>query len=782
MQNIKLVYLNLIILSASIICFEIISTRVTSVIFVSDYAFIILSLAILGLGSGAIYSYYKIKIKNEDSSNIFFRYLLLIGFSIFLFISTITLLKISNPFIYFLLLFLPFFFAGVLYSLFFRIFADKSFQIYASDLIGAASGAIVSLFLINFFGAPNTVLFLSAIILLTSGSFLSRQYKKKQAITYYIVFSVVLVFLIINGQNSLLGRIPIGKYPEKDFYYVYPNAESISEIIESRWSLYGRSDMVGYTNQDMVKQLFIDGAAGSPMYRFNGNVKNPGSFLYNLLKVHSTSIPFFLLSENEKDNMLIIGPGGGKEVLIGLFSDVKQITGLEINPDFVNIVKDYKDFNGGIYTDFPNVNIIAAEGRNYVKQDDINYDLIVMALPSTEQLQNIDNLAASENYLLTVEAIRDYLNILTPEGQLIFTVHNNWELMRLIITTVYAFKEAGIDESRASDHFLILEDEYSPTIVIKKNPYTKNEIDRIMSVVSSLPQELPAVTYLPFVSVNQNSFINNFLTGLKNNQLMLEEYIDQHQYDISPCRDDSPFFYKINKGAPKDYIYLISGVAFFNLLIIVIPYNRLKKIKRKEKKNKNDLKIISLLLTIFISLGLGFMILEISLFQKMILYLGSPTISLSILLSSLLIGMGIGSFSGGKFYKENHFKRLFTVSILIAGTGILLFIFYPLILENLLKYNLIYRAAGSFILIFPMGILLGIPFPTALQILRSSNRENLIPWMYGINGTTSVLGSVLAVIFSMIWGFTISFFVGLFFYVVIFNIARSYQKIPGVLK
>jgi len=777
MQNIKLVYLTLIILSASIICFEIISTRVTSVIFVSNYAFIILSFAILGLGSGAIYSYYKINIKSEDFSKTFFRFLLFTGSSMFLFISTVTILKISNPFFYFLLLFLPFFFAGVLYSLFFRIYADKSFKIYASDLCGAALGAIASLFLINTLGASNTILLLSSVILLTSGSFVSWQHKKKQVIIFYTIFSIVLVFLTINGQNSLLGKIPIGKFPEKDFYYVYPNAESISEVIESRWSLYGRSDLIQYTNQDMVKQLFIDGAAGSQMYRFNGNVKDPGSFLYNLLLVHSNSIPFLLMNENEKDNMLIIGPGGGKEVLIGLFGGVKEITGIEVNPDFVNIVKDYKDFNGGIYTDFPNVNIKVAEGRNYVKQDNINYDLIVMALPSTEQLQNIDNLAASENFLLTVEAINDYLKILTPEGQLIFTVHNNWELMRLIITTIYAFKEAGIDERKAIDHFLILENEYSPTIVIKKNPYTKNETDRILSIVNSLLKGFPAVTYLPYVSINHNSFINNFLNGLKNNQLILREYIDQHQYDISPCRDDSPYFYKINRGVSEDYVYLFSGVAFFNFLIIIIPLTRLKKLKRKEKKSKNDLKVILLLLTIFISLGVGFMMLEISLFQKMILYLGSPTISLSILLSSLLIGMGIGSLSGEKLYKENHFKRLITTSTLIVGTGLLLFIFYPLILENLLKYSLIYRATVSFILIFPLGILLGIPFPTGLQILRSFNQGNLIPWMYGVNGSMSVLGSVLAVNLSLILGFTPTFFIGISIYLILALILSSKSRL-----
>ena len=107
--------------------------------------------------------------------------------------------------------------------------------------------------------------------------------------------------------------------------------------------------------------------------------------------------------------MIVIGPGGGKDVLTGLLAGVDDITGVEINPDIVNIVKDHKEFNGGIYTDFPNVNILVKEGRHYIKQEQRKYDLIVMALPSTEQLQNIDNFAMNENYLLTIEAIKDYL-------------------------------------------------------------------------------------------------------------------------------------------------------------------------------------------------------------------------------------------------------------------------------------------------------------------------------------------------------------------------------------
>jgi len=233
----------------------------------------------------------------------------------------------------------------------------------------------------------------------------------------------------------------------------------------------------------------------------------------------------------------------------------------------------------------------------------------------------------------------------------------------------------------------------------------------------------------------------------------LNNYISNDPYDISPVRDDSPYFYKVKRGIPDDYFWLFIGVVVFCLIVILIPYSLIKK-----KIKRIDRKALSVPLLIFICIGAGFMILEVSLFKKLILYLGSPTISLSILLSSLLIGMGSGSYFGGKIYINNHLKRLYVTSLLVVVAGIVFFILYPLVLNKLLTYDLYFRAIISFLMILPFGFLLGIPFPTSLQILKSGNNENLIPRMYGVNGTMSVLGSVAAVILSMIFGFTVSFF------------------------
>jgi predicted membrane-bound spermidine synthase len=768
LKNYKLVYLSLLVVSAVVICFEIISTRISSVIFVNNYAFMILSLAILGLGSGGVFAYYKITSNlDADSPRVFSSALILFGFSLFIFIIAVTRFEfISMPFVYFFFLFFPFFFAGIYYALVFKTYAKFSFELYAADLVGAALGSVISIVALVLLGGENSVLFLAAIALCSAVSFMFGRIKKKRITAFYAILILSIVFILFNGNSNILGTIPIGNFPEKDFYHVYPNMNVRSQIIDSRWSIYGRTDLVQYSHQDVIKYLFIDGAAGSGMFRFSGIQNESDRILYNLLINYSSSIPLLFLKQNEKNSMLVIGPGGGKEVLTGLLSGVGEITGVEINPDFVNIVKDYRKFNGGIYTDFPNINIIVKEGRHYIKQTKSKYDLIVMALPSTEQLQNIDNFAMSENYLLTVEAIQDYLKILTPEGRLIFTVHNKWELIRLIVSTIHAFEKLGSDGKEIFCHLLILEDDYTPTIVIKKNIYTQEEIIHRQNIIQSLPKELPLVTYLPYHWEQiRNTTVNQFLRVLKANSVTLQQYINQHPYNISPCFDDSPYFFKVKKGVPENFLWLFASVTILNLLVVGFPFAKIKK-----KISKNKISAITIPLTIFSCIGLGFIILEVSLFQKLVLYLGSPTISLSILLSSLLIGMGTGSFFGKNFFSDNHNKRIFFACLLIVILGILVFTLYPYILNKFLMYGLFYRALICVLMIIPFGFLLGIPFPSCIQLLKKENLEQYIPWMYGVNGTMTVLGSVLAVILSMLFGFTPAFFTGLCFYFIVFVI------------
>ena len=252
------------------------------------------------------------------------------------------------------------------------------------------------------------------------------------------------------------------------------------------------------------------------------------------------------------------------------------------------------------------------------------------------------------------------------------------------------------------------------------------------------------------------------LTAIANKKVILDDYINQSQFNIKPCFDESPYFYNMKKGIPVSLTNLLIAVLIINILVIVIPFILIKQ--------KTSILMSPLLY--FACLGIGFMIIEVSMFQKLILYLGSPTISLSILLSSLLVSMGIGSHAGNRIYTDSHLKRIHFVSLGIVIIGTLIFFLSQYILNIFLQYSLFVRIIISVILILPFGFLLGVVFPSCLQLLKSRQLSACIPWMYGINGTMTVLGSVLAVIISLIFGFTVSFFIGLLFYAIIFMLSR----------
>lgn len=766
MKQLNQVLLVLFLTSVSVLSFEIIATRISSVIFVNSYGFMILSLAIMGLSAGAIYEYYKSKkkpLKKVNNRELYAPVLYHI-LSCLLFILVVTQFNsITTPFVFFVFLFLPFFFAGMFNSQVFTIYSSDSFKIYAADLTGAAAGSLLPLFLLPTIGPLNGVIAVSMIILaiiILMMFTLKSKVVKATVLTVGVGAAFTTAILL---PMDFFGKIPIGEFEEKDFHHVYNDPTVQSRIVDSKWSVFGRSDLVEHSHQDLVKHIFIDGAAGSQMYKFGGDVQNLDPILSGNLLQFTNALPFLLLEPNQRNTMLVIGPGGGREVLSGLISGIGSITGVEINGDFVDIVKEQSAYNGGLYTNFPNVNIQVKEGRQYVKETKSSYDLIVMALPSTQQLQSIESYALSENYLLTVESLTDYLDILTPEGQLIFTVHNNLEMKKLITTTIKAFENSGIDRQQVLNHLLAVEQRYSPTLIISKQPYTPDKINQFLNFVQQLPEQIPSLTYFPYNWENLPKTQGNiFLTNLKNPSHKLENIIDRQAYNVSPVYDDSPYFYNIEKGIPDSFSTLLKIVIAFNLAIILIPYFLARK-----KESKINLAKLRKVLLFFMSLGAGFIFLELALFQKLILYLGSPTISLSILLCSILIGMGLGSMSGNWFKIKDLQNRLLFFSIAVIVVGIVAIISYPLILESLLGKDIVIRAVITFLLILPLGFVLGVPFPTAIQILENQKLDTYIPWMYGVNGAMTILGSVLTVVISMIYGFTIAFIAGLSFYLLI---------------
>ncbi len=759
------------LLSAAVLSFEILASRISAIVLVHNYAFMVVSLAVLGLGCGGIFSFYRWRTgKLGRLHQEFSLYSSLFAVSVSLFIVLVTRAGFAaSRFPYFLILFIPFFFAGVVLSLAFRSFAHKSFKLYAADLIGAAFGSISAIWILSFLGGINGVLFIGILGSIASFSFLAGRRGRLSSLKIPALLSSLCVLLFLtNILTSFLGEVPIGRYPGKDLHNILSNPLLKAEIVESRWSTFGRTDLMRYKDNENVMLLFIDGAAGTAMNKFSGDPGNPGEYIERLMANSSGFFPFSFLRGDERDDMLIIGPGGGTEVLFGLLADVKNITGVEVNQDLVDIVKEYKDYNGGIYSDFENVDIVVDEGRSFLRDSDQKYDIIMSALPVTKGSRSPEGYALTENYLFTVESIKDYLDHLTDEGRMIVVMHNWYETLRLTITALVAFEEMGIETQDAMKHIYTLGRDMNPLLVLKKTPFTPGEAEARHNAMHVLGFDTPLSSYIPHIeqqtalhemeegAIHEISMFNQIMVALSEGSIELNSLVAAMPHNVSPATDDKPFFFKAEIGLPDEISSLLWLIILVNVLVIAVPaiYKRV---------SGNLLRALALLML----LGAGFMMIEISFFQRLTLYLGSSTISLAVLLSSLLVGMGIGSFLGGKVYPDNSIRRLKIASSGVFLIAILLFFVHPLILNNLLGSGILVKSIVSAALLVPLGFILGIPFPTAISWLKEIDAEDSIAWMYGVNGTMSVLGSVAAIAVSLTFGFSVALILGALCYLAI---------------
>jgi hypothetical protein len=185
--------------------------------------------------------------------------------------------------------------------------------------------------------------------------------------------------------------------------------------------------------------------------------------------------------------------------------------------------------------------------------------------------------------------------------------------------------------------------------------------------------------------------------------------------------------------------------------------------------NKNQLRFVGL----FLMLGVGFMVAEISLIQKLVLFLGQPVLSLAVLLFSLLLGVGLGSIHSGRLPRERISNGIAVVSISIVAMLLSYTFLLPLIFNQLLGLDLAIRSLAAVVMLTPLGFLMGFPFPLGIRLLKEMKIENHIPWMWGVNGVGSVLGSAIAVVIAISLGLTEALLVAAGCYFIIF---LTFQK------
>jgi hypothetical protein len=529
--------------------------------------------------------------------------------------------------------------------------------------------------------------------------------------------------------------------------------------------------------------IYIDGTAGMPMYQFNGDVEQPDPAVGRLKTDFIGYFPFYHLEEEERDNALIIGPGGGRDILLALMGGIGQITAVEVNKDVVDIVREYREYNGGIYTDSAKVNVVVDEGRNFLKRQKGKYDLIMLNLPVTQTSRSLEGYSLTENFLFTTESIDDYLEHLTDEGRLVVLHHDDFTIWKLLSVSLAALNERGISQERALDQIYIMglsSAPDNPLFVLKKTPFTPSQASLRHGKMRELGYD-PTLAYFPHITGPDE--VNQVLWALSSGLLTLDDVklrmANEFDIDISAVTDNSPFFYNIDVGLPQP-VSLVFWMSLLTMLLVLVVPPFYRSTPKKESRFHKASHVSSLRpVVLFSLLGIGFMLVEISLIQSFVLFLGQPVLSMAILIFSLLVGAGLGSLYSGRLASEKLGRMISTAALGVAIVIVIYAFLLPFIFNQLLGLDIAIRLLAMVALLVPLGFLMGFPFPLGIRWVRERQLAGQIPWMWGINGVGSVLGSALTIVLAIVFGFTQALLAGAVCYLVVFLTFRRHRTEPS---
>ncbi len=748
-----LLMVSVFFISFSTLLFELSIIRLFSVLLWYHFVFIVISVSILGLGIGALLLFKTgLKLRADRFGA---KELALYAFILSAAIPLSVLAILFSPFPdylfgYIAALLVPFIAAGLFLSAVFYLYGKDAQRLYFADLIGGGLGSLAVLPLQSFVGAINTALLVSVIPGTISLLIFLAAAEKRKALRSAGLVAAVAAFAFMSITGSFIeNRFLEGYGSTKTLFRLAADEEH--EIVYTEWSAFARTDVVNSAYDSSVKYIFTDGGAASEMISFDGNLKS-----IDYLKDDLSYFPF---TWGNADSVLIVGSGGGKDILLSLLGGASEITAVEINRSIINAARNFSDFNGHIY-DRDDVRVEIQDGRHFVETDQSKYDLLYLPLVYTQSAGRV-GYALTENYVFTMEAFELYMERLNPEGRLAFVLHDMTDLSRAMVMAYQVFIDQGLTPHEAVQRMVVAHTPSSmgdhapsfPVLVVRNEPFTTSEIDDIYRISLDMGK---TPYYLP------GHFEPLFISSLVAGEHTLTSLRAEFPFDIKPATDNSPFFYNTDIGLPQSLGTLLVAVGIVAGMAMVYLFTRRRTLPGKKRNiTKHWWPAV-----IFPALGIGFMLVEITLIQKMILVFGNPTLAFSVLLFILLISSGLGSYWASRFTPS----RLPVVISLAAGAVALGGIVYAIALDSVVRSLLALPMPATVILILfitaPIGLAMGIPFSSSLRMLREIDRND-IPLAWGINGVMSVMGSALAVAIAMQLGFSAAFTVGALCYIVV---------------
>lgn len=755
------------LVSFAALLLELALTRLFSVILFYHFAFLAISIALLGLGAGGVFAYIgKRTLARYELPRLLTTLCSINAIAIPMVLEIVLHVPVSlhltgANFLRLTALYVassvPFFITGLELSVIFARRPEQISRLYGADLAGGAMACLGVVPLLNWIGGPNTVLFAGAIAGIAAMVWAPSSNSRK----WSAGIAVVLLLLIAGNHSGRLIDVVFAKGVRRD--------RSLVEF--ARWNAISRVEV---DRVDDAKAIVIDADANTFIMnadpaQWHGSVWQKNLMaappaLANVLRPHGT--------------YAIIGPGGGVDVLRAVANGSPSVTGIEINPIIANTIMRgrYADYAYHLY-ERPEVHMHVTDGRSFVRNAKQQFDVVQMTLVDTWASTAAGAFALSENSLYTVEAFQEYFDHLKPDGMIAIT---RWEFqqpreaLRVVSVAMEALHRLGVQNP--ARNFIVasegdLDEDGIPVVVLaKKSAFTPQEESAVRAHLASNP-ELVAL-YLP-----SEPRENPFSTLIAGNDPYA--FAKSYAYNVAPVTDNAPFFFftlklgqvlhpqsveegidwKVNLGVAVLLMVLaISLIAVLAFLVVPLALRG---------GGHGHRPIIPLLY--FVALGVGYIMVEITFIQRFVLFLGHPTYALTVVVFLLLLSSGAGSMVSRKWLHDTNQVRL-----PLAATASLLLIFVlvlPWLLNALVGLPFEAKLLVSAVVLVPLGFIMGMPFPTGLRALSHSQTrfrqldqdrviDNLVEWAWAMNAGASVLGSVTAILVAIQFGLNVTLVCG----------------------
>jgi hypothetical protein len=754
---------------------ELALTRLFSVVLFYHFAFFAISVALLGLGSGGVFAHVRRPWLGKFETRRLGAWLCLLNSILILAAVEVVLhtpvsLEVTGRnfgklTIIYLAAALPFFLTGLLFSVLFARSSEAISVLYGADLLGGAGACLAVVPLLNLIGAPNALLLASAAM--AAAAALWSPDRKLRRAAYAVGLAFVL--LIAANYSGKLVDVIYAKGLYRDPKWVeYARWNAISRI-EVNTQLGGKYVVI---DADATTAIMNTDPArwdqeSTPTPTHTGLPAQPG---FNWKKSLMAAAPSVVNVLRPQGEFAIIGPGGGVDVMRAVANGSPSVTGIEINPAIVNNIMrgHYAGYSFHLY-ELPQVHIHVQDGRSYIRSAPEKYDVVQMTLVDTWASTAAGAFALSENNLYTIEAFREYFDHLKPDGMIAIT---RWEFrqpreaLRVVSQAIESLHRIGIGDPRG--HFVIVADgglneDGRPVLVLaKKSAFTPAEYAAVAGHVRNNPNLFwlnPTEEYAGLQPLPPAGAAFSRLIDSNDPRRFAQDYA----YNVAPVSDSAPFFFftlktkyvieNILAGTGRGMDWRINlGVVVLGMLLVISALAVLAflvlplALHRRARQGGSKTGMVALLY--FIAVGFGYILVEISLIQRFVLFLGHPTYALTVVVFLLLLASGAGSVAARR--RITGPGKILLLLGSITALIVLNLAVLPWLLSAAVGLPFAVKLLISGLVLAPLGFLMGMPFPTGLRLVQT------VEWAWALNAAASVLGSVMAMIIAIHFGLTIT--------------------------